>query len=131
MMIAGVAAMPIAAAPMPALAGAGDGDDAELIALGAKLDRVEQDWLRMTKADITAPDTHPRIDDHAADGSSYAEYEDRARPLIVAILSLNATTAAAFPFRYARPCCISLRAWTSSTMSLLKRSWRRRLTSPA
>ena len=73
------------------------GDNAEVLRLGAELEHLEQKWLEMTKADIEGTSDE-------WDESKWPEYEDRAGPLIDAILNcIGAQWGTEFDFPKLRP----------------------------
>jgi hypothetical protein len=68
-----------------------------VLRLGAELEHLEQKWLEMTKADIEGTSDE-------WDESKWPEYEDRAGPLIDAILNcIGAQWGTEFDFAKLRP----------------------------
>jgi hypothetical protein len=68
---------------------ANDTNDTELLRLGRELDKVERQWVEMTRADMEHK-SDPR------DESSWPAYENRVAPLFSQILEMRAKTIEGF-----------------------------------
>jgi hypothetical protein len=102
------------------------GDNAEVLRLGAELEHLEQKWLEMTKADIEGTSDE-------WDESKWPEYEDRAGPLIDAILNcIGAQWGTEFDFPKLRPiAAIMARYDVGGGGATLAGVYRHRFSSPA